>query len=681
MILLQKEKVLARRDNDTFIQLTFFDDKSLLVHEGSGFFNATKLCKNVNKRLANYTQLEKYHELEKHFTLLFGTVVTFGTREFKYNDAEIYSGTYMHPVLLLAVAMWCSPRMYVEAALVIIDYFNNGGEARKQEMKEKLLPRNFDPSHIQESTTEVTYAGCQLLMDPVTRWFNASKFCAKNGKRLDHFERYENAKETLTYLTNLLKKNVSYKKGLNKTKADYGTYYHPIMFVRLASWLSVDFYLRAAVITWNHLFDDNNQKTVQDTTTTTTMLEVEDVREMLLQPDKKIDEVEPSSMPMETAVGGIIWDEDDDWTCSTSCMDVDESEDMPENVIHTKLYTEEEMECIRREYEIKVDRSLRSQVKAQKEKERVEQEKQKEISRLHEEKERVEQEKQKEILRLHEEKERVEQEKKHIEQEKKHIEQEKKHIEQEKQEEIARLHEERRIREDELEELRARLEDLQLEYQRERVATSNEVQAAENIRTQSILCCAEQHGIQRLESVLLVRMRVIDPETKAETLQIYAFRRQFFSLVATVGEHLPNIVEFLCWFVTDNSVQDFNRCKDRIRGNNQGKNLKLTQNTISLTKSKQPQATILADVVETARKVMQLSGLVEADVGVFQRLFTGGAQQPEEPAADSSEDPRVRAVLQRAYRWVYEAYKEYTAKGRRALARGGRHCGRRRQRC
>nr|WIE95390.1 hypothetical protein [Microctonus hyperodae filamentous virus] len=286
MILLQKEKVLARRDNDTFIQLTFFDDKSLLVHEGSGFFNATKLCKSVNKNLFHFIRSEKYHELEKHFTLLFGTVVTFGTREFKYSNEEPYSGTYMHPVLLLAVAMWCSPRMYVEAALVVIDYFNNGDEKRKQEMKVKLLPRNFDPNDIQESSTEVTYAGCQLLMDPVTRWFNASKFCIKNGKQLPNFERTENIKETLSYLTTLLKKNVSYRKGLNKTKTDYGTYYHPIMFVRLASWLSVEFYLRAAVITWNHLFD-GNQKTIQDRTTTT-MLEVEDVREMLLQQDEKV---------------------------------------------------------------------------------------------------------------------------------------------------------------------------------------------------------------------------------------------------------------------------------------------------------------------------------------------------------------------------------------------------------
>nr|WIE95389.1 hypothetical protein [Microctonus hyperodae filamentous virus] len=334
----------------------------------------------------------------------------------------------------------------------------------------------------------------------------------------------------------------------------------------------------------------------------------------------QIDEAEPfsSSMPMET---GIIWDEedDDDWTCSTSCMDVDESEDMP-----VKLYTEEEMECIRREYEIKVDRSLRSQVKAQKEKERVEQEKQAEIVRLHEEKQRMEQDKQAEIVRLHEEKQRVEQE---------------------KQKEISRLHEERRVCEDELEELRTRLEDLQLEYQRERVAATATT-SSDAIRTQSILCCAEQHGIQRLESVLLVRMRVIDPETNTETIQIYAFRRQFFSLVATVGEHLSNIVEFLCWFVTDNSVQDFNRCKDRIRSS-QGKNLKVTQNTITLTKSKQPQSNTLADIVETAQKVMQLAGLVEADVGVLRRLFTEGAisyQPAEEPTADNSAaDPRVRA--------------------------------------
>nr|WIE95312.1 hypothetical protein [Microctonus hyperodae filamentous virus] len=286
MILLQKEEVLARRDNDTFIQLIFFDNKSLLVHESSGFFNATKLCKSVKKNLFHFTRSEKYKELEKHFTLLFGTI-TFGTREFKYSNEEPYSGTYMHPVLLLAVAMWCSPRMYIEAALVVIDYFNNGGESRKQEMKVKLLPRNFDPNDIQENSTEVTYAGCQLLMDPVTRWFNASKFCTTNDKRLTHFERNENVKETLSYLTNLLGKNVSYQIGVHKIEANYGTYYHPIMFVRLASWLSVDFYLRAAVITWNHLFD-GNQKTIQDRTTTTTMLEVEDVREMLLQQEKKV---------------------------------------------------------------------------------------------------------------------------------------------------------------------------------------------------------------------------------------------------------------------------------------------------------------------------------------------------------------------------------------------------------
>nr|WIE95439.1 hypothetical protein [Microctonus hyperodae filamentous virus] len=384
-----------------------------------------------------------------------------------------------------------------------------------------------------------------------------------------------------------------------------------------------------------------------------------------------------TTIPINTS---IVWDEggDDDYeTCSSSCMEVD---DPPKS---KKIYSEEEMNCMRREWEIKVDRSMRSQMKTQKEKERLEQEKQ-----------QMEEERREQIARLHKEKQRVEQEKQRVEQEKQRV-------EQEKQEQITRFHEERRVREDELEELRSRLEDLELEYQRERIAkvdqqntSSASFSSATDIRTQSILCCAEQYGIKRLESVLLVRMRVTDPETNIETMQIYAFRRQFFSLVATVGEHLPNIVEFLCWFVTDNSVQDFNRCKDSIRNNQSAqKHITLTQNTISLTRQQQKQTTTTAaaaldDVVETAKKVMQLAGLLEADVNVLRRLFdnnssssssssSSNASQSNDDDDDdgddnSNDDPRVRAVLERAYRWIRDAYTEYTTKGRRALMHTGR---------
>nr|WIE95440.1 hypothetical protein [Microctonus hyperodae filamentous virus] len=276
MILLQREEVVSRRDDDAFIQLTFFDNQSLFVHENSGFFNATKLCKNVKKNLFHFIRLDKYRELEKHFTLLFGTIA-FGTREYEYSDAETFSGTYMHPVLLLAVAMWCSPKMYVEAALVVMDYFNNGGETRKRMMKEKLFPKNFDP---RETVNEVTYAGCSILIDPVTRWFNASKFCTTHGKRLGYFERTDNIKETLSYLTKLLDKKVSYHKDGDKAAPNYGTYYHPIMFLRLASWISVDFYLKAAMITCNYLFggSDIESNHIEDTNIS---LDIEDVREML----------------------------------------------------------------------------------------------------------------------------------------------------------------------------------------------------------------------------------------------------------------------------------------------------------------------------------------------------------------------------------------------------------------
>ncbi|KAK0169340.1 hypothetical protein PV327_011637, partial [Microctonus hyperodae] len=275
--------------------------------------------------------------------------------------------------------MWCSPKMYVEAALVVMDYFNNGGETRKRMMKEKLFPKNFDP---RETVNEVTYGGCSILIDPITRWFNASKFCTTHGKRLGYFERTDNIKETLSYLTKLLDKKVSYHKDGDKAAPNYGTYYHPIMFVRLASWISVDFYLKAAMITWNHLFggSDIESNHIEDTNIS---LDIEDVREMLERDSglanfdelTKIDTSDASSsveeitkdpttssmaelskdkepitgttIPINTA---IVWDEggDDDYeTCSSSCMEVD---DPPKS---KKMYSEEEMNCMRREWEIK----------------------------------------------------------------------------------------------------------------------------------------------------------------------------------------------------------------------------------------------------------------------------------------------------------------------------------------
>lgn len=290
----------------------------------------------------------------------------------------------------------------------------------------------------------------------------------------------------------------------------------------------------------------------------------------------------------------------------------------------TKLYTEDEVALIHREHEILLHRVVREK----------DLEKRRELQLL-------ERQKSDEVQRIRQQLDQV------------------RHAEFQKSEELRTLELQKSA---ELEDLRIRFENLQLERERERVALLKRGAelSPEALRRKEINRMASQCGIERLECVLLV---CLNDNT------LYAFRRQFFALIPTVAEKLPQIKRFVSWFITNNSVQDFNRCKDRVRSDAKESQamLKITQNSILVTNGD-----CMGDIVQTTKDVLRLMGLIEADVTVLQDLFNGcSVPKTGSPVVvnASADEASTTDTLRDVYRWVIKAHEEFERKGKRKTLR------------
>lgn len=138
-----------------------------------------------------------------------------------------------------------------------------------------------------------------------------------------------------------------------------------------------------------------------------------------------------------------------------------------------------------------------------------------------------------------------------------------------KEQELKHLKEEK---DDEIETLRKQVEDLKLSQERTRLlnckrSINNDIKAKQLKRKEVINEICTKQGIARLECVLVV-VKSSDlelHENENHTRSYYAFRRQLSSLIPILCQKLEKIGKFVCWFITDNAVQDFNQCKEVIR--------------------------------------------------------------------------------------------------------------------
>lgn len=93
---------------------------TLVIDKNTLYFNATKLCKDMNKDFKDWTELERSKELIKYYksrkmSISYGiTFHILGEDEIN----KILTGHYVHKYLLFDIASWLSPEFY-------FTFFNN----------------------------------------------------------------------------------------------------------------------------------------------------------------------------------------------------------------------------------------------------------------------------------------------------------------------------------------------------------------------------------------------------------------------------------------------------------------------------------------------------------------------------------------------------------------------------
>ncbi|KAK2574865.1 hypothetical protein KPH14_013111 [Odynerus spinipes] len=227
---------------------------SVIIDKTNGFFNATRLCQNSTKRLVDYIRSNEFINLHETLANILGTSLQLKTSNSFVADQKPEAGTYFHPVLFLALASWCSHEFYIKTCIIANDFFTRTAERRK------MFASNFGVNEedtyvttketIDPASREILYAGFNLKLNR-RGFFNATKLCRQKGTRLYNFIRLESYIDFCNYVKNMYKINVVDFSSANlSTRFDstQGTYFHPILFLKLAAWLSAEFYIKIAQI-------------------------------------------------------------------------------------------------------------------------------------------------------------------------------------------------------------------------------------------------------------------------------------------------------------------------------------------------------------------------------------------------------------------------------------------------
>lgn len=125
-----------------------FGDFKLIIDKETGYFNATKLCKDGGKRFRNWLQNKNSQELVKYYenrpslnSSGVKSIIKISKNEDNI-DNKIISGCYVRKELILSISLWISNDFYDKVYKIIESYFiNEFNENYKKDMnklKKKL---------------------------------------------------------------------------------------------------------------------------------------------------------------------------------------------------------------------------------------------------------------------------------------------------------------------------------------------------------------------------------------------------------------------------------------------------------------------------------------------------------------------------------------------------------------
>lgn len=285
-----------------------FASFTVVIDKSNGFFNATKLCNESGKRLNDYIRTKEFDRLCDGIAQIYGSTLLLQASGIPTKNME--AGTYFHPLLFLALASWCSHDFYINSCIIVNDFFTRTAERRKMfasnfKVNEKDTYLSIEKGEIGKSEElsekEILYGGFNLSMNN-RGFFNATKLCSQKGMKLYKFTRLESFTEFCDYVKDKFNINVVDSLSSNLSKrfdSAQGTYFHPILFLKLAAWLSTEFYITIAqlvVLTLNQcddelkLFAIHESEQNKNETTESLFLDqfTEQARENLESPERTI---------------------------------------------------------------------------------------------------------------------------------------------------------------------------------------------------------------------------------------------------------------------------------------------------------------------------------------------------------------------------------------------------------
>jgi len=155
-------------------------------------------------------------------------------------------GTYYHPIVFLYASIVTSEELYINSVAFIIRYFNTSC-ARKLQFSRllRLCEQSFVPleHNAQFQLWHIRHSGLDLVINK-NMWINVTNFCKSNFKnKIIDFERHSSFKSISNYMAGRLGKSPIAK--LNGCQTIWnGTYYHPILFLKMVAVVSDEFYIK-----------------------------------------------------------------------------------------------------------------------------------------------------------------------------------------------------------------------------------------------------------------------------------------------------------------------------------------------------------------------------------------------------------------------------------------------------
>jgi hypothetical protein len=173
-------------------------------------------------------------------------------------ESHIAGGIYYHPIIFLDIAIWCGCKYYINAALIVLEYFKSN-EHRENLLKRVMIRKmsyadaedaddcfGFSENGIYQRKSmdkKYTYVMHGNLKVKMYRndWYNTSKFCPTTDFNPDQavgdFEKKH--KSMVAYLGEDLFK-------IRDTNGCY--YYHAVIFLMYTRWIDYKLFERIATI-------------------------------------------------------------------------------------------------------------------------------------------------------------------------------------------------------------------------------------------------------------------------------------------------------------------------------------------------------------------------------------------------------------------------------------------------